>query len=472
MAATDYRFTFADFDPNRPLSKCREEPRMAGYIRWLRMRAELLLPYGLPLEESELAQEWWDEMESEDFRWQRGMQCSHHARFDLDPDGDWDEYEFPANVSAMSAWVDSHTLLHSDDPDPVWPDDGTRHRVKVRFHEMLVDKARSDLYEAIGLLIRGSTQDTPDQKRLEHEREALTLVIGAAELVNRAERHAQAGQAATTIKRMACARKSKTAAGVPRNGSLSFEPPPDDSDAAERFSSERKGWFERHESYLTIGYGGVTADIDNVTRKGALTLGFYCLLELLRSSRMPEVSLLTLAASFKNTVVPERHSGKEEQAVVKNEVKSGRLGSRTSLNDVDTDDWPAPLKRVAESLRKYNRENDEEKVSELSDRFKVLYAKWTAAKKKEMDHAKDKKVTRAFRQGSDPNKRITIGIVGRALENTIARLKAEFPDLHDHLRDSIKPPTDSPMQYLKSMKRSHLRYTPKPPVEWTDLTNR
>ena len=277
MTTANYRFTFADFNPNSPLSQCCGQPPIAAYIRWLRWRSELLSPNYAEPAHIELCEMWWSTLVGNEFDLHCEMRASPHARFDMEPDDERVEAAFPHETGPITMAACSDTVLDTDDPDPFRDqrfreEGGDQPRTRLRFHEMLAMTALSDLFEAIDLLVSGSVAGTPDLVRVEHERAALTLVVGAVELVSRAERHAQALSKVAVAAKTRKVHAPQTVSAHRSADSTATGRSEPESEGKVRFSDDRNGWVEQYESYLRVGYGGGDpVRIDNIRWGGKLS---------------------------------------------------------------------------------------------------------------------------------------------------------------------------------------------------------
>jgi len=181
-------FSFSDFNPSRGLSTTMGEPAVAGHIRWLKRRAQQVLPPDADLEFHSLCHDWWIEAFHDECVMQREAKWSPHARFDLEEAEDGDFPHFPSDTEPviLGAWL-SH-VLDSGEPNPQRKlrsrrVDGTRRRGSVRLHEMLATLALSELHQATILMV-----DAPR----ENAATVAALLMSASELMNRSEMHLRA----------------------------------------------------------------------------------------------------------------------------------------------------------------------------------------------------------------------------------------------------------------------------------------
>jgi len=424
-------FSFSDFNPSRGLSTTMGEPAVAGHIRWLKRRAQQLLPTDASPEFHSVCHEWWIEAFHDECVMQREAKWSPHARFDLEEAEDGDFPHFPSDTEPviLGAWL-SH-VLDSGEPNPQRKlrsrrGDGTRRRGSVRLHEMLATLALSELHQATILMV-----DAPR----ENAATVAALLMSASELMNRSEMHLRAES------RVAEAGKSKPLV-VSRKVTVGEKVEP-------RVPLKPyQARVTRLAGSLDFEFLGERCRVLRVTKKGSLTRGFSILLDLLL---MPgqEVPLLTLDKSYRHqTSVPV--GGKYAATVSFAEAKEAGLNvtGEHGLSEPSKD----RMVELLESARAARAGGDEEKAEALVAEALKIDTKRTEERKKEA--GKRQEVTNRPRLQS-PETRDAIRNAGKRLADAVDRLEKEFPTLGKHLRAGIK-----------GTKSERVRYDPHPHAEW------
>ncbi len=439
LAFAKYRFTDADFDPDIPLSQSVTKPPLTAYIRWLRLRAERLTPnYGMEVY-ADLYDEWWDELVQDEFLAHCMMRVSPHATFDTDPGDEYrssDAFDCIAPIIIASL---SDGLLDTGEPNPV--EDrrtrlrgGKQIRLRLHFHEMLATTALSDLDYAVDLLTSGSAGSISYRQRSEGEQIALTLVIRAADLVARAERHLEAASRQAVEETASKAHRQRRPEEPPGGNTFSITSPVAESGGEARPSNEKNGWIVEHESYLLIGYGGQTERVGKIRYGKGLNKRFSCLLKLLTLAPHQEIELVTLSDSFKRGSLQPGFSGDRQTAAQKG-IASGQLSSRANPRGQCVDDPRSQtVLRLIEEAQDAREGKDIERANELAAQAEEL-SEQMAREAKEAIEKGDLCIR--TKQLTDPSERAAIRNTGKALSGALEHLEDYFPLLHKHLKKAI-----------------------------------